>query len=114
MTWAVKNDKPDFLGKAAFRRPEAQTPESRLVGFIMQEDALPQDGTIILRNGKLAGHVTSVRYSPVNQRAVGLGWVPTEMAQEGMEIEVRVNGRSARARITEQAFYDPQGARLRM
>jgi sarcosine oxidase subunit alpha len=114
MTWAVKNDKPDFLGKAAFRRPEAQTPESRLVGFIMQEDALPQDGTIILRNGKLAGHVTSVRYSPVNQRAVGLGWVPTEMAQEGMEIEIRVNGRSARARITEQAFYDPQGARLRM
>jgi sarcosine oxidase subunit alpha len=114
MTWAVKYDKEDFLGKPAFRRPEGQTSESRLVGFIMQEDVLPQDGTIILRNGKLAGHVTSVRYSPGNHRAVGLGWVPTEMAQEGTEIEVRVNGRAAHARITEQAFYDPQGGRLRM
>jgi sarcosine oxidase subunit alpha len=114
MTWAVKQDKPDFIGRAALRGPGGQEPKQRLVGFIMQEDVLPEDGTVLLRNGKLAGHVTSVRYSPVNQRAVGLGWVPAELAHEGTEIDVRVNGRVARARITEKAFYDPEGARLRM
>jgi glycine cleavage system aminomethyltransferase T len=36
------------------------------------------------------------------------------MAREGAEVEVRVGGRLARAKITEQAFYDPEGARLRM
>jgi glycine cleavage system aminomethyltransferase T len=31
-----------------------------------------------------------------------------------MEIQIRVNGSTARARIVEEAFYDPAGERLRM
>ena len=80
----------------------------------MNEGALPEDGAAILVDGKLAGRVTSARYSPVNRKAVGLAWVPTELAREGAEVDVRVNGRLVRAHITQQAFYDPDGARLRL
>ncbi|MGH9351998.1 MAG: aminomethyltransferase family protein, partial [Terriglobia bacterium] len=114
MAWAVKLDKEDFIGCAALRRLASQEPHQSLVGFIMNEDALPEDGAAILVNGKLAGRITSARYSPVNQRAVGMAWVPADLARQEAEIDVRVGGRLARARITQQAFYDPEGARLRM
>jgi glycine cleavage system aminomethyltransferase T len=58
--------------------------------------------------------VTSARYSPANRKAIGLAWVPAASAGEGGEFSVRVNGRLAVARVTSQAFYDPEGARLRM
>ena len=80
----------------------------------MNEDVLPEDGAAIKVNGHLAGRVTSVRFSPLKQKAIGLAWVPAEKAHEGAEVDVQVGGRLARARITEQTFYDPEGARLRM
>lgn len=114
MGWVAKLDKEDFIGRAALQRLAGEQPRQNLVGFVMSENALPEDGAAILANGELAGRVTSARYSPVNQRAVGMAWVTARMAREGTEIDVRVGGRLARARITEQAFYDPEGARLRM
>jgi len=114
MDWIAKLDKDDFIGKASLERLRTQAAQQSLVGFVMMEDALPEDGAAVLIDGKLAGRVTSARYSPVNARAVGLAWAPASAAREGAEIMVRVDGRPARARVTGQAFYDPEGARLRM
>jgi sarcosine oxidase subunit alpha len=114
LAWTVKLDKEDFIGRVALHRLATQTPNQNLVGFVMNGGPLPEDGAAILVNGKLAGRVTSARYSPVNRKAVGLAWVPTALAREGAEVDVRVDGRLVRAHITQQAFYDPEGARLRM
>jgi sarcosine oxidase subunit alpha len=114
MGWVAKMDKPDFIGKAALARLRAREPQQKLVGFMMQGNTVPEDGAAILVHGKLAGRVTSVRYSPVNDKAVGLAWVVAEVEKTHNEIQVRVNGRLEAARITIQAFYDPEGARLRM
>jgi sarcosine oxidase subunit alpha len=113
MGWVAKLDKADFIGRAALRRLETEPPQNSLVGFTM-EGALPEDGAAVLVDGKLAGRVTSARYSPVNGKAVGLAWVPASSAREGAEIAVRVEGRPAPARVSTRAFYDPEGARLRM
>lgn len=113
MAWAPKLDKDDFIGRAALRRLSGETPRQKLAGFIMSEDVLPEDGAAIIVNGELAGRVTSARYSPSFQKAIGLAWVPADRAHEGAEVDVRVSGRLARAKITEQAFYDPEGTRLR-
>ena len=114
MPWVVRLDKEDFIGRVALRRLATQKPNQNLVGFVMNGETLPEDGAAILANGKLAGRVTSARYSPVNRKSVGLAWVPPEFAREGAEVDVRVGGRLVRAYITRRAFYDPEGARLRM
>ena len=80
----------------------------------MSEDAVPQDGAAILVGGALAGRVTSARYSPHAGKGVGLAWIASTSAAEGTEIQIRVNGGMARARIVPDAFYDPAGERLRM
>ena len=114
MAWIAKLDKDDFVGKAALSRARMHQPQQSLVGFVMSDDSVPEDGAAVLVNGQLAGRVTSARYSPVNGKAVGLAWVPAAAAAEGFEIEVRVGGRPTRATVTQQPFYDPEGARLRM
>jgi sarcosine oxidase subunit alpha len=114
MAWVAKLDKADFIGRNALSRLSEAAPQQNLVGFVMNEDALPQDGAAILVDGALAGRVTSARYSPKNGKAVGLAWVIAKSAAIGMEIQIRVNGSTARARIVEEAFYDPAGERLRM
>jgi sarcosine oxidase subunit alpha len=114
MAWVAKLDKEDFIGRAALRRIEAQPLQQRLVGFVMDRGLLPEDGAPVLVDGRIAGRVTSARYSPVNGKAVGLAWVPAAVASEGAGIDVRVKGQLVKARVTEQAFYDPEGARLRM
>ena len=114
MGWVAKMDKADFIGRAALLRLGARQPQQKLVGFMMQGDSVPEDGAAILVRGRLAGRVTSARYSPVNDKAVGLAWLAAEVEKAHNEIQVRVNGRLEAARITRQAFYDPEGARLRM
>jgi len=114
MAWVAKLDKADFIGRNALTRLSGAPPQQNLVGFVMSEDALPQDGAAILVNGSLAGRVTSSRHSPKNGAAVGLAWVSTNAAAAGTEIQIRVNGHIAHARVVGEAFYDPAGERLRM
>ena len=114
MAWVAKLDKPDFIGRNALSRLAEADPQQKLIGFIMNADAVPQDGAAILKNGALAGRVTSVRYSPSQGKAVGLAWVASASARDGAEIEIRVDGGTALARVVPDAFYDPAGERLRM
>jgi sarcosine oxidase subunit alpha len=114
MAWVAKLDKPDFIGRNALSRLAQADPQQKLIGFIMNADAVPQDGAAILKNGALAGRVTSVRYSPSQGKAVGLAWVASASAHDGAEIEIRVDGGIALARVVPDAFYDPAGERLRM
>jgi glycine cleavage system aminomethyltransferase T len=67
----------------------------------------------VVVDGQPAGRVTSSRYSPAQLAAVGLAWVKTSQAQDGMFIDVRVNGQLVKAKVTMKPFYDPEGVRLR-
>ncbi len=114
MAWTVKLEKDDFIGKTALSRAAEAQPAEKLVGFVMQEDGVPEDGSAVVSSGRPAGRVTSSRYSPHKGKAIGLAWVAAGQAREGTEIQIRVQGRPLRAVVTEQPFYDPEGARLRM
>ena len=114
MAWVVKHDKEDFIGKFALGKLAGVPRQQSLVGFTMNANEIPEDGAAILVNGALAGRVTSARYSPAVEKAIGLAWVTSGAAAEGAEIEIRVAGTPVRATVTQHVFYDPEGARLRM
>ncbi len=121
MGWAVKLDKPDFLGKRSLTRISAEGPKQKLVGFKMaRAGVVPDEGLQIVRanpNGKLTiiGHITSSRFSPTLGEAIGLCWLPAELAaQNGASFTIRMNGKLEEARVYHGAFYDPKGERLRV
>jgi len=113
MAWVARLDKPDFIGRAALLRAKDLPVTNRLVGFEMRGHGLPRDGSAVVIEGRPAGRVTSARYSPLRRHAIGLAWVPAEHAQDGAELDIRVDGRLAKASVHAAAFYDPEGARLR-
>ena len=113
LAWVAKLDKDDFIGKAAISRAKDRAPREKLVGFIIDENVLPPDGCVIIADGQPAGRITSVRYSPVNEKIIGLAWVSAGLAVAGQSITMRVDGRPVTAQIVDEPFYDPAQARLR-
>ena len=111
--WAVKLEKPEFVGKALLSGAAKDLSRERLIGFALRGPGLPQDGAAVVVDGQPAGRVTSCRHSPTQQTAVGLAWVKASQAHEGATIDVRVDGKLVQAKVTMLPFYDPEGVRLR-
>ena len=113
MPWIAKLDKDDFVGKWALEHVQERGFRERLVGFEMTDGVVPLEGGQIVLSGRPVGRVTSARLSPHLGRAIGMAWVRPEYAREGAEIEIKVNGGVASARVRLEPFFDPEGARLR-
>ena len=106
MDWAVKMDKPDFLGRRALERTAPLPDDRRLHGFTMPGPA-PLEGSVIRDGGAVVGQVTSSFDSPVLGHAVLLGW----LRRRPFPTEVEIDGRPAL--VTDTPFFDPEGARAR-
>ncbi len=113
MPWIVKWDKDDFVGRWSLEDFQERGSRERLVGFVMENGVVPEEGGQIVIDGKPAGRVTSARLSPELGKAIGLGWVPPELADEDTELQIRVQGNIERGRVKLRPFFDPDGERLR-
>ncbi len=106
--WAVRMDKPDFVGKQAILRTNKLPLDRQLVAFEMAGGA-PLEGSVIYHNGTYAGYVTSSFASPILGKTVMLGWLRT--FNDELPVEVTVDSRPARR--VEPPFYDPESRRAR-
>ncbi len=118
--WAVKLDKPDFLGKPSLVRISTEGPKQLLVGFKMANpDVVPAEGLQIVEPEaegrlKIIGWVTSSRFSPTLGEVIGLCWLPADLAsQNGAPFTIRMGDHLKEAHVHHGAFYDPDGERLR-
>lgn len=107
MDWAVRMDKPYFLGRAALARTAKLPDQRRWFGFTMDGDA-PVEGSPILHDGQIVGNVTGSWASPLLGTTLLLGWL---RQGEPWPETVEIDGR--RATRTATPFYDPEGARAR-
>ena len=73
MDWAVRMDKPQFIGRAALERTAKLPDHRRWMGFAMDGPA-PGRGLADLVDGEIVGNVTGSWPSPVLGRTVLLGW----------------------------------------
>jgi sarcosine oxidase subunit alpha len=106
MDWAVKMDKPDFLGKAALARTAKLPDERRLFGFTIEGTA-PIEGSPIYSDGEVVGHVSSTFTSPLLGHGVMLGWLKHTPWPQRVEVDGRT------ATVANPPFYDPEGRRAR-
>lgn len=112
MRWAVHLKKPFFIGRAALAQLK-QRVGRRLVGFALPADSpLPRECHLIIRDGGIAGRVTSIVRSPALGRPIGLAMVDTALADSGEPLAIRGDGgRMLVAERTATPFYDPEGLR---
>jgi aminomethyltransferase len=104
--WVCASGK-EFTGSDVLARTRAEGPKRRLVALRMDEErAVPRPGCPIL-DGEVdvVGVVTSGTFSPTLQRGIGLGYVPSALAEPDTAIAVDVRGRTRTAHTARKPLY---------
>jgi sarcosine oxidase subunit alpha len=113
--WAVKMDKPFFVGQRSLSILNKKPLTRRLVGFKLPASftgEAPKECHLIVDGETILGRVTSVGHSPTLGHIIGLAMIRPDLASPGSTFEIRVDGGSlVRAEVTQTPFYDPEGLR---
>ena len=113
--WAVKMDKSYFIGQRSLKIVQRKNPKAKLVGFTLDsttEGAMPKECHLVIRDGRIAGRVTSIAWSPAIEKYIGLAFVSPAIIASGGGFFIRADGgQIVAARIASTPFYDPAGDR---
>jgi len=102
--FAVKLQKGEFTGRAALLAQRERGVARKLVGFEMVERGIPRKGYPIFTGDRCLGEVTSGSFSPTLERDIGLGYVASEFAAPGTDLEVDIRGQRKRAKVIQGRF----------
>lgn len=103
--WIVKFTK-DFINSDNLKKQKEEGITKKLVGFEMQERAIPRNGyTIVDEAGNEIGLVTSGTMAPSLNKGIGLGYVPAELAKPGSKIYIQIRKKSVLAEVVKLPFY---------
>jgi glycine cleavage system aminomethyltransferase T len=106
MDWAIRMEKPAFIGRAALERTAKLDDHRRWTGFTM-DGVAPTEGSPIWADGEIVGNVTGSWTSPLLGRALVLGWQRRTPFRDRVEIDGR------EAVVSPTPFYDPEGHHAR-
>ncbi|HEY0709637.1 MAG TPA: glycine cleavage system aminomethyltransferase GcvT [Polyangia bacterium] len=116
--WTVKLDAATFIGHEALRKQKAEGVKRRLAGFVMRERGIARHGYPIAPApdapgappAPAVGVVTSGSYCPTVDKNVGLGYVPTALAEPGQRLAIDCRGRFVAAEVVKGPFYQRSNA----
>jgi len=113
MPWACHMKKDYFIGKRSLQLLKEK--RSRLlVGFELTDPiaAQVQECHLVIKDGEIAGRVTSIGYSPTLGRMIGLAYLEDGTADAEGRFQIRGDGGTmVTARIVPMPFHDPDGLR---
>ncbi|EMA39178.1 glycine cleavage system aminomethyltransferase GcvT [Halococcus hamelinensis] len=104
VSFAVDLD-TEFVGRDALAAVAESGPEERFVGFELEARGIPRHGYEISADNEVVGTVTSGTMSPTLSTPLGMGYVPSALADPDTAIAVHVRGEPKDARIRPLPFY---------
>jgi aminomethyltransferase len=108
LQWTVKLDTGSFHGRDALAAQQEAGVTRRLVGLEVLDRGIARQGHAVKMNDQTVGEVTSGTFCPTLEKAVGMAYVPVELAQTGNELEIEVRRRRLRGRLVDLPFYSRQ------
>lgn len=105
LSWTVKFEKEDFIGKAALLKQKEQGLEKILRGFMIAGKAIARHGDKIFKGTEEVGYITSGTKSPVLDKSIAIGYVKKEFAKIGEEFIVKSKNKDLKATIVKLPFY---------
>ncbi len=106
LKWALKLDKPEFIGKGALARQLDSDDYSRIVGLVMDGRAPAREGYPAWLDGRLVGSIRSGSIAPsVGNKNIATALVAPEAATAGTRLEVEIRGAKQRATVVPMPFY---------
>jgi aminomethyltransferase len=103
--WITKFSK-DFVNSENLKVQKEAGVSKKLVGFEMIDRGIPRhDYEIVDANGKIIGLVTSGTQAPSLGKAIGLGYVSTELSTPDSEVFIRIRNKDVAAKVVKLPFY---------
>lgn len=121
MEWAIGKKKSDFIGKRSLSRPDIVAEgRKQLVGLLTDDPGivLEEGAQIVADPGQsipmeMIGHVTSAYWSDALGRSIALAVVHGGHDRMGETLHIPMPGSTITARVSDTAFFDPNGNRLK-
>ena len=119
MSWIVRKDNSDFLGRRSFRRADTmRSDRKQLVGLLPVDPRalIPEGAQLVVEDtGRIpmpmVGHVTSSYRSAILDRTFALAMLERGHERHGETVYAPLPEGTIAAIVTAPAFYDPEGAR---
>jgi aminomethyltransferase len=106
LNWALKLDKPDFVGKDALARQLELGDYSRIVGLVMDGRAPAREGYAVWLHGRMVGSIRSGSVAPsVGNKNIATALIAPEAAAPGTRLEVEIRGNNQAATVVPLPFY---------
>lgn len=103
--WITKFSK-DFINKQSLLEQKEKGTSRKLAGFEMVDKGIPRHDYLIKNAaGNEIGVVTSGTQSPSLNKAIGMGYVDTEVLKQGSPIFIEVRGKLLEAKVVKTPFY---------
>jgi len=117
--FAVKTDKPEFIGRDAVLKKKEEGLSQRLLQFKLKDpEPLLYHNETILRDGDVVGYLSSGTYGHFEGAAMGMGYVPCQGEKLpdvlGSTFEIDVAGTRVAAEVSSKPFYDPKSERVKV
>ena len=106
LKWALKLEKPEFVGKEALTDQLALDTYSRIVGLVMEGRAPAREGYPVWFDGAIVGSIRSGSIAPsFHNKNVATALVAREVAAVGTRLEVEIRGKNHQATVGSMPFY---------
>lgn len=103
--WITKFTK-NFTNSEALKTQKENGVTRKLIAFELDERGIPRQGyDIVDNNGNKIGEVTSGTMAPSLGKGIGLGYVPTALAEVGSKINIQIRKNAVSATVVKLPFY---------
>jgi aminomethyltransferase len=108
-TWALKMNKPEFVGRDALAAQIARDDFRRIAGLVMEGRAPAREGYAVTLEGRVVGEIRSGSPAPsVGNKNVATALLEREAATVGTALEVEIRGARHAAKVVPLPFYKRQ------
>ncbi len=107
LSWAVKSNKDEFLGRDALLRKQQDKTRPMRVGLELGGKRIAREGAVVFFSGPPSpcGNVTSGTFAPTVQKAIAMAYVAPTCAAVGTALAVDVRGKPEPAQVVPLPFY---------
>jgi len=103
--WAVKMNKPAFVGKSTLTEQLARDDYERIVGLIVPGRVPARTGYAVFHGDDRVGEVRSASLAPSLQVNIATALVRKEVSPVGTELTIEIRGARHEARVAALPFY---------
>jgi aminomethyltransferase len=106
LSWAVKLDKGEFIGRKALESAVKDATQPVRVGLEIEGKRAAREGSALTdADGKPAGTVTSGSFCPWLDKSLAMAYVRPELASVGTPLDADVRGSTLNATVVPLPFY---------